>query len=308
MDVALLLVKQIVIMFLYMACGFLLFKGKKITKEGSASMANLLVWLIIPVVLVKSFCVEPTADRVQALALSVLLAVVALALSIGLSAFVFRNHPIENIAAAFSNAGFIGIPLVTATVGGQYVFFIAFFVAMLNILQWIYGTAVITSSKMRFNKATLCHPLILSVGVGLVLFFTGWGVKLPAVVHSTMNGISAVNSPIAMFVMGVYLAQADLKNLLKNKWLYLVSVVRLLAAPVLTLLAFWGLQAILPAMEKNMLMALFITAVAPAGANVAVYAQLYNKDYVYASTTVVVSTLLCLATMPLMVLAAQYLF
>lgn len=308
MEVTLLVIKQIVIMFLYMACGFLLFKGKKITKEGSASMANLLVWLIIPVVLVKSFCVEPTADRMQALASSVLLAVVALFLSIGLCALVFKNHPIENIAAAFSNAGFLGIPLVTATIGGEYVFFVAFFVAMLNILQWVYGVAVITNTKMRFNKSTLLHPLILSVGIGLVLFFTGWGAKLPAVVHSTMNGISAANAPIAMFVMGVYLAQADLKNLLKNKWLYLVSLIRLLVTPVLTLLAFWGLQAILPAMEKQMLLALFITAVAPAGANVAVYAQLYNKDYVYASTTVVVSTLLCLATMPLMVLFAQYLF
>ena len=308
MDVTLLLIKQIVIMFLYMACGFFLFKGKKITKEGSASTANLLVWLIIPVVLVKSFCVEPTGDRIGALGLSFLLAVLALGLSISLSAVVFKNHPIENIAAAFSNAGFLGIPLVTATIGGEYVFFIAFFVAMLNILQWVYGVAVITDSKMRFNKSTLLHPLILSVGIGLVLFFTGWGAKLPAVVHSTMNGIAAANAPIAMFVMGVYLAQADLKNLLKNKWLYMVSLIRLLVTPVLTLLLFWGLQAILPAMEKQMLLALFITAVAPAGANVAVYAQLYNKDYVYASTTVVVSTLLCLATMPLMVLAAQYLF
>lgn len=308
MEVTLLVIKQIVIMFLYMACGFFLFKGKKITKEGSASMANLLVWLIIPVVLVKSFCVEPTGDRIGALGLSFLLAVLALGLSISLSAVVFKKHPIENIAAAFSNAGFLGIPLVTATIGGEYVFFIAFFVAMLNILQWVYGVAVITNTKMRFNKSTLLHPLILSVGIGLVLFFTGWGAKLPAVVHSTMNGIAAANAPIAMFVMGVYLAQADLKNLLKNKWLYMVSLIRLLVTPVLTLLLFWGLQAILPAMEKQMLLALFITAVAPAGANVAVYAQLYNKDYVYASTTVVVSTLLCLATMPLMVLAAQYLF
>lgn len=307
MEVVKLLINQIVIMFLYMIFGFVLFKGKKISKEGSANMASLLVWLIIPVVVVKSFCVEPTRERIVGLLLSIAAAVAAQGLSMLVSHLFFKKRPIDNFAAAFSNAGFIGIPLVTATVGGDAVFYIAFFVAILNILQWVYGVAVITEKKMKITGSTLVHPLILGTVLGLVLFFTGLGAKLPTVVMSTLSGISAVNAPLAMIIMGVYLAQADMKSLWTDKQLYILSIVRLVLIPLLTLALLWGMHLLIPALNTTIVLALLIAAIAPVGANVAVYAQLHNKDYVYASKTVVISTLLSLVSMPLVVLLAQYL-
>lgn len=307
MEVVSLLIGQIVIMFLYMIFGFVLFKGRKISKEGSANMATLLVWLIIPVVVVKSFCVVPTQERIVGLLLSIAAAVAAQGVSMLTAHLFFKNRPIDNFAAAFSNAGFIGIPLVKATVGDEAVFYIAFFVAILNILQWVYGVAVITNKKMSVSKSTLVHPLILGTILGLVLFFTGLGAKLPAVVMNTLSGISALNAPLAMLIMGVYLAQADMKSLWTDKHLYLLSLVRLVLIPVLTLALLWAMQLLIPALNSTIVMALLIAAIAPVGANVAVYAQLHNKDYVYASKTVVISTLLSLVSMPLIVLLAQYL-
>ena len=143
--------------------------------------------------------------------------------------------------------------------------------------------------------------------MGLILFFTGWGAKLPDVITGTMSGIAAVNSPIAMLVMGVYLAQADMKTLWTDKRLYFVSLVRLVIISLLTLLVFWVLNTFIPAFNEDTLMALLIPSIAPVGANVAVYAQLHNKDYVYASKAVVLSTLLSLVSMPLIVLLAQLL-
>lgn len=307
MEVVKLLINQIIIMFLYMIFGFVLFKGKKISKEGSANMATLLVWLIIPVVVVKSFCVEPTQERIVGLLLSIAAAVAAQAVSMLVSHLFFKKRPIDNFAAAFSNAGFIGIPLVTATVGGDAVFYIAFFVAILNILQWVYGVAVITEKKMKITGSTLVHPLVLGTVLGLVLFFTGLGAKLPTVVMSTLSGVSALNAPLAMLIMGVYLAQADMKSLWTDKHLYILSFVRLVLIPLLTVLLLWGMHLLIPALSSTIVLALLIAAIAPVGANVAVYAQLHNKDYVYASKTVVISTLLSLVSMPLVVLLAQYL-
>ena len=62
---------------------------------------------------------------------------------------------------------------------------------------------------------------------------------------------------------------------------------------------------LIPSFSTQILTALLLAAICPVGANVAVYAQLHNKDYVYASKTVVISTLLCLVTMPFFVLLAQ---
>lgn len=47
--------------------------------------------------------------------------------------------------------------------------------------------------------------------------------------------------------------------------------------------------------------ALLIAASAPVGANVAIYAQIHGKDYIYASKTVVVSTLLSVVSLPLVI-------
>ena len=307
MDIVFLVIRQIIIMCIYMAIGYTLFKTKKISKEGSANMATLLVWVIIPVVITKSFCVEPTAERIHAMLLSAVATVLVLVASLGISHIFFKKDPIANFGASFCNAGFLGVPLVAATVGEHAVFYIAFFVALLNIGQWVYGVSLITNKKMKLDLPTLLHPLMLSVAAGLVLFFTGWGAKLPSVISGTMVGISGANAPLAMVVLGVYLAQADFKSLFTEKRLYLISFVRLLLIPVVTLAFLLGLKALIPTMDNTIILALLLTATAPVGANVAVYAQLHGKDYVYATKTVVNSTLLSLLSMPLMVLLAQLL-
>lgn len=55
MEVLGLLIGQIITMFLYMAVGYWLFKIGKLSQKGSGEMASLLVWLVIPVVVIKSF-------------------------------------------------------------------------------------------------------------------------------------------------------------------------------------------------------------------------------------------------------------
>lgn len=302
MEVIGLLIKQIITMVLYMAVGFALFKGKKITKEGSSNIATLLIWLIIPTVLIKSYCVEPTAQRMQDLAISAAAAALCLAVSILIGRLVYKKYPIENFSVAFSNAGFFGLPLVSAVFGADAVFYITTFVALLNVLQWAYGVAVLKEEKLKPSKSMILNPLAISFLVGLFLFFTGLGAKLPAIVMNTMGGITAMNAPLAMLVMGVYLAQADMKTLWNDRRLYFISLVRLALIPLVTLLLLW----LLP-IDKTMALCLLLTASAPVGANVAVYAQLVGKDYVYGTKAVVTSTLLSLVSMPLVLMLAQWL-
>ena len=302
MEITNLLIKQIITMVLYMAVGFILFKGKKITKEGSANLATLLIWLIVPVVVVKSYCVEPTGERIRALAISAATTVMCLAAAIAIARLVYKRHPIEHFGAAFGNAGFFGLPLVGAVFGEEAVFHITTFVALLNSLQWVYGVAVLKEEKLKPSKSMILNPLVVSLLVGLFLFFTGLGAKLPSLVITTMGGICSMNAPLAMLVMGVYLAQADMKTLWNDKRLYFLSFVRLAVIPLVTLLLLLPLP-----IDNTVSLCLLLTASAPVGANVAVYAQLHNKDYVYATKTVVTSTILSLVTMPLTVMLAQWL-
>lgn len=304
MELALIVLRQTVVMFLYMLVGFALFKTGKITKQGSRELATLLLWLVIPTVLINSFCVSFSAEKLRQLMTSSLLGALALLAAMVVSRVLFPKAPIDDFASAFSNAGFMGIPLVQASLGAEAVFYVAGMIALLNILQWTYGVGILTGKKSAVTvKSVFCNPIMGGVLIGLALFLTGLGTRLPSVVGITLQGLAALNAPLAMLILGCYLAQTDLKKMVTSPRLYWVSAVRLVVIPLLTLLAFLPLPV-----TPQMKLAVFITAAAPVGANVAVYAQLHDLDYPYACQTVSLSTVLCMASMPLLLLLANTIF
>lgn len=303
MDLAMIVFRQTMVMFLYMLAGFVMFKAKKITVEGSRDIATILIWLVIPTVLINSFCVDFSVERLRELLLSSLLGALAMLSSIIAARLLFRKRPIDNFAAAFSNAGFIGIPLVQAALGPEAVFFLAGFLAILNILQWTYGVGVLTGEKaVPSLKGLLCNPIMAGILIGLVMFFTGLGARLPGVVSSVLNGVAALNAPLAMLILGCYLAQTRLKDVFTTPRLYWLSAVRLIIIPLITLLVFWPLPV-----DRELKLAVFISASAPVGANVAVYSQLHGLDYPYACQTVSLATVLSTVILPLMILIATIL-
>ncbi len=303
MEAALIIFKQTIVMFLYMFAGYILFKTEKMTIKGSKDIATLLVWLVIPAVIVNSFCVEYSHAKLIQLGQSALLSALGIGLAMIIAAILFKKHPVDNFGSAFSNAGFIGIPLIQAAFGDKGVFYIVAIVAMMNMLQWSYGVKVITGEKSAVGlRHLVINPIFVSIVIGLVLFVTGAGAHLPVVAADALSGVAALNAPLAMIVMGSYLAQSDIRKMLTSGHLYWASAVRLLIIPAATILLF----RILP-FEGDLVMAVFIALSTPMGANVAVYAQLYDADYPYACQAVTMSTLVSIVTLPLMIMAAAQL-
>ena len=289
-------------MFLYMFAGYILFRTEKLTIRGSRDIAAILVWLVIPAVIVNSFCVEFSRLKLIQLAESALISALGIGIAMIIAAVIFRKHPVDNFGCAFSNAGFVGIPLVQAALGNEAVFFIVAIVAMMNMLQWSYGVKVITGERSMIGlKHLIINPIFVSIIIGLFLFITGAGAHLPDIISSTLNGISALNAPLAMLVLGSYLAQSDMKKMFTSAHLYWVSAVRLLLIPAVTLLAFRFIPV-----EHSIFLTVFIALSTPAGANVAVYANLYDADYPYACQVVAITTLISIITLPLMILISSF--
>ncbi len=289
--------RQIVIMFVYMAIGGLLFQKGLITKEGSKSLAHLLLYVVLPCVVVKSFCVARTPERTSGLLVSFLAALGILLLAMAVSHLLFKKNPIDDFGAAFSNAGFMGFPLVAAVQGSEAIFYAAGFVALLNALQWTYGQSLISGDpSYRSPKAILKNPLVLSLLLGILIFC--FEIPVPAIASDLLAALAALNAPLAMVILGVYLAQTDPKTLFNDPHLYVVAAARLVLIPLLTILVL----KLLPAEYAAIATTLVIVAAAPIGSNVAVYAQKLGKDYAYAVRGVCLSTLLSAITMPLLML------
>ena len=298
MDMAWILARQILQMFLLAGLGYALFKTGKVSQEGSKAIGNILIYLVLPATIIKGFLVERTAEHLTGILYSAVGAAVLLLMSMAVSRLIFRRNGIAAFAGAFSNPGFFGIPLIIASVGEGAVFYVACFVAFLNIGQWTYGVSLLTGQPIRqgLQPAKLIRaPFVIAILIGLALFLTQ--LPLPTVITGPLASVAALNTPLAMFTVGIYLAQADIPAMLRRKSIYAVALVRLLAVPAISLL----LLSVLPASLQPMKLALLLAISCPVGSNVAVYAQLHGKDYPYAVGTVILSTLFSLVTIPAMI-------
>lgn len=306
MELSWIILQQTLRMALYMAMGYLLYKLGKISIEGSKTLANLLLWLVIPATILNGFCVDRTPERMSSFAVSFLLGAMALSVALLVSRILLPKRGIEQFAAAFSNAGYIGIPLIQAAFGSNAVFHLVGMILMLNVMQWTYGAHIIRKETIQ-NEAEpmrighmLLNPIVVSALVGMCIFFGGLGSRLPQIASECIEGVAALNAPLAMIVLGVYLAQTNIRSLFTTGRLYWVSTVRLIIIPMLTLATF----ALIPT-NPQLKMTILIAAAAPAGANTAVYAQLYGGDYAYACKAVTHSTILSIFLLPIYIMIAR---
>lgn len=296
MNIEIILLQQIIVMFILMAIGFWLFKKNKITKQGSKELGSLLLYVVIPIIIIKSFWIPYTNDKLTILLLTFFISFIVLLLSILISHLFFKKDGVMNFSAAFSNAGFIGIPLVSAVLGNEAVFYIACIIAELNILQWSYGVFIMTKDKKSISlKGLTTNPIVIAFIIGLGIFILK--IPQPQIAKDTMQLVSGINTPLAMLISGIYLAQADLKKMFTTPSLYVVSIVRLVIIPICTAI----LLMLLPADLYTVKLAILIAASAPTGSNVAIYAQQYNQDYTTAVSIVCLTTILSIITLPIVI-------
>ena len=302
MEIVVLLLRQNLVMLVYMMIGYYLYKKKLVSAGGSADIGRILLYIVMPAAILKSYLADFSRERLEGLFVSFLAALLSLLLSIAAARIAFsKEQGIERFGAAFSNAGFIGIPLVQMTLGEEAVFYVSSYVALLNILQWTYGLVTITGDRSLISvKRLRTNPILLSFLAGIALFLLP--VSLPETAENVVGTIAAMNGPLAMIVLGVYLGQVPLRSLFSGRVVYRCTLVRLIVIPVLTM----ALLFVFPEKYHMLKLTILIAASAPVGSNVSIFAQLYGQDYMQSVKEVTLSTLLCIITLPLILGIADY--
>lgn len=148
MEIVTILIKQVFIMFVLMAIGFVAYRKQILSNQGTKDIGKLLLNVAIPMIVISNFCVEKSAEKTAELFESALLSFLCMALSVAFAYLAYhKKDRIAEFSAAFSNAGFIGIPLVQAIFGSGAVFYISVMIVLINVLQWTYGVYTITDDK-----------------------------------------------------------------------------------------------------------------------------------------------------------------
>ena len=295
------LLQQTIIMFALMLLGLLLSRRGMITEQGSRDLSNVLLYAVIPCVILRSYMSEFSTEKLRAMGLSALIAVIAFAASIAVAYLTCgTRHRIENFAVAFGNAGFIGIPLVTAVFGPGAAFYVVSFSTFANLLQWTYGIVIISGKKETMNlRMVFVNPVFISMVIGIALFVLQ--PTLPTVVTGTIGYIADGNTVLAMIILGYYLSKVQLRGLFADVRLYLFSALRLLVVPAVTILVFLPF----PVARGEITLITLIAAATPIASSTAIFAQKFDQDYRRAVSYVCLSTILSVATLPLVMLFAE---
>ena len=295
------LLQQTIIMFALMLLGLLLSRRGMISEQGSRDLSNVLLYAVIPCVILRSYMSEFSTEKLRAMGLSALIAVITFAASIAVAYLTCgTRHRIENFAVAFGNAGFIGIPLVTAVFGPEAAFYVVSFSTFANLLQWTYGIVIISGKKETMNlRMVFVNPVFISMVIGIALFVLQ--PTLPTVVTGTIGYIADGNTVLAMIILGYYLSRVQLRGLFADVRLYLFSALRLLVVPAVTILVFLPF----PFARGEITLITLIAAATPIASSTAIFAQKFDQDYRRAVSYVCLSTFLSVATLPLVMLFAE---
>ncbi|MBQ9715040.1 MAG: AEC family transporter, partial [Clostridia bacterium] len=213
---------------------------------------------------------------------------------------VFKNkqvvgQKIYQIACMLSNCGFFGLPFLAALFPGNdhVILYASMYIIVFNLVSWTLGIFILTGDKKYISvKKALANPAIIFSAIGFVLFLCKVTVPAPAVTFT--NFWSTMTSPVAMTVTGIRLADMPSKVLVSDWRAYVVCALRLLVAPALT----WCMLTFCGVADANLFNTLVIACAMPVAATTVVFAEAFTDAPEASVTTMLLSTVLCIVTIP----------
>ena len=179
MEISILLAEQIIAMFLTMAVGFGVVRAGLFKTEDSRIISNMVVYICNPCVVVHAFQIELTDDKIKGLMIAVGMSVIVhVILIVGseLLSYIIHFNSIEKASIIYTNAGYLVIPLVSAVLGEEWVFYTTAFILVQTILMWTHGVNLIGQEKNLNIRKILCNPNVIAMIIGIALLTSDYSV------------------------------------------------------------------------------------------------------------------------------------
>ena len=310
LDGFLLTAQQVGVLFALMTVGYVCRKTNFLSDAFVKGCVNLLLLIVTPCLIVHVFQRPFTGTALANLGLALAVAFAAHLIGIVFAEICFRRtderqRGVLKFATVFSNGGFMAIPLEYALLGPDGAFYGAVYVVMFNLLCWTYGLKVMCGHLKDMNRRILfVNPGTVGIAIGLPLFLTS--TTLPVILHDPIKYISDLNTPLAMIVIGFYLADARFAAYFRCVPALVASALRLLIIPALVLVGLVAARGM--RLDPTMAIALTASASAPVAAMNTMFASKYGRDVDVSVGLVAVTTILSIATMPLLVGISMWFF
>ena len=301
--IAELLIYKILQLFVMMILGFLITKLKIVNPKDSVVLSKISLFLLMPSAIINAFDFEQKDGILLSLLFAFFAAIVIhtvlMLLDIIYGKFIGKN-PVERASVMYSNAGNLIIPIVSFVLGEEWVIFSTAFLTVQLAFLWSHGVRLFSRGE-KFNfKKVIFNINIIAIIIGVIMMLCGF--RLPAFGKDIASSLGGMLGPVAMIIAGMLAANIDFRKMLKNIRLYPVVAARMIVYPIIVLGLLKILQLIPVVDADKILLISFLASITPSASTVMQFAQIHDQDAELATAVNIITTVLCVLTMPLLVM------
>ena len=339
------LIVNVGVLFIMMAPGVILKKCKFVNDSFGKGISNLVLYIAQPALIVYAYisCESRFADIWFNCIMTLVLSLLAHAIFASISICLFKGaqekrRPMLRFATIFSNAAFMGIPLIQAILGAEAAIYASIYNISFNLFLWTLGVHLCTrkpgvdmdgdgdsdlkdeliSAKHSMRKEVsmlklMLHPVTLASAIGVLLLVCGVNISLLesnglGIISTSLEMIKGLVAPLSMVVIGLRLSDIKVKGIFRDTGLYVFLLMRHLALPLIMVLVMFLINLTGLEITYTTRIVVLLLASTPAASSAAMFAEKYNCDVPYVSQLVVISTILSIASMPAVVALSSLLF
>jgi predicted permease len=147
---------------------------------------------------------------------------------------------------------------------------------------------------------SLLSPSVLATVIGFLLFIAK--IMLPSIANKSIGYIAEMNTPLAMLVSGVTIAQTDILSMLKKVRTYYITFLKLLVMPIIMILIFRNFH-----ISRIVMLSSILAVSCPTAVTINLFAIRFDKNYYYAAELFAMTTIMSAFTIPIVMMIAEYL-
>lgn len=291
--------------FLIIAAGYAIAKTGVLGDGAAQALNRFVIWLALPCLM---FDIVATTDWATlwhpgfvAVSMTGGLIVFLLGLGIGrMRGLGLQDMVVDGLNTSYANTAYIGLPLMMLVLGPESRPFVV--IAATLTLMGLFMAAVLLMELARGHGHGIGHalwsavrgvarnPILLGSILGLLWWMSGLQLPRPAETFVSMLGNAA--SPTALAAIGVFLAQRPLIEVAANRFVLMLSVVKLVVHPAITAI----LAIYVFALPPQIALTAIAIAALPTGTGPFMIAEFYARDGKVTSGTILVTTLASVLT------------
>ena len=292
------------LMLILLILGYVSVYFRIVSEDFNKSLSRLIINVLLPGLILSSVINKELEMSVGDVFYGILLFAIGIGLSLGLGVICAKLLPplkkgdsaMYAMLVGFMNNGFVGFPLVAALYGEEHVFFASLSNIPFNLMLYTLGIILLNQGKGETKldlKRVISAPILSSVAA-LIIFILQ--IPMPAVIDTACDNLSAACIPLSMMCIGMTLGHVPVRHAFMQPKLYIVTFIKLIAAPVLI----WAVLRLMVSDLETLGIIVLTVGVTPSAAMCTMLGIENGRDGIESSSGIFVTTILSLLTIPVM--------